>query len=672
MGRLLGQIAARVRGSRPWGHNATRLAILEAARRIAASDGPSAVSLSRTADEAVFARPTVYAHFRNKEELLVSVVADDLATLGRAMRKTSGDGEIREDAEDSQEEQSATEETAGEDALQADEAVRAQEPLPSEEPAERDEAAPVEDVAIEAPVAEADEFTPEEISAAIEAAQPGETVLELSVDDALADANEEDIRAPEPEDAEPLWQDSNEPAEDAGESEIESVSEDMSPEPPAEDEIPRTERRSEFAQPRMDAWLERRLRVFEHSLRDITAKVEQAERVSARAEGLIVEGLRDLQQHLDAAETNAKDAAGSLLRRLEAAEQRSNLAVSTLRADILRLLHPEGMSEPQMLVHEDKLSFIPAPAEPEAKPKAQASDSFLDAARRAASAAAELADTDRGQAVMGVKLPANDESRKRYTRYIISGVAILALTVIGASLVLRHGESDVKKMSALPRISSANAAIEAPARHATAPLDRLTQLANAGDPQAELIVGLKYMEGGQGNSSAAQWLLRSANAHNPVAAYTLGTLYENGLGVGKNANEAVRWYEQAANGGNRKAMYRLGILYAQGTGAGQDYAQSASWFAKAANAGLVDAQFNLAVLYERGQGVPQSLLDAYKWYAIAASHGDKESQARAEALSAQLTPDDLQVAEKTVQEFTPADFDHEANLVPTIADVTGP
>jgi len=646
MGRIIAEMAARVRG-RPWGKNATRLAILEAARRIAAADGPSAVSLSRTADEAGFARPTVFGHFRNKEELLVSVVADDLATLGRIMRKA---------ADAPQDETSPVEitETPAEEA-------KSQEAVPA---AQAEETAPVEEPAAAA-LEETPEFTHEEISAAIGEAQPEEPVFELTALDAVADepanGHEEEVEQPEPEMAGLLLQETYEPvaAANTEEGSAEPSAEESEPEP--QPETPR----ASYEPPRVDQWLERRLRVFEHTLAELNQRMDKAERASERAEGLVAEGMRDIQQHLDAGEARAKENADALVRRVEALDQRMLAAVASMRADLLRATGPDA---PQPLVHEDKLAFIPTPAE-EPKPKFEPSDSYLDAARRAASAAAELAETDKNPPLIGgIKWPANDDARKRYTRYIISGVAVLALTLVGAGLFLRHGADEVKSMSAMPKITAA----QAKTLPANAPLDRLTQLANSGDAQAELIVGLKYMQGGGSDSSAAQWLERSANGHNAVAQYILGTLYENGSGVGKNPSEAVRWYQQAANAGNRKAMYRLGISYAEGDGVTQDYAQAATWFEKSANAGLVDAQFNLAVLYERGEGVPQSLLDAYKWYAIAAAHGDKESAARVEALSAQLAPDDLQVAQKTVQEFSPTDFDREANLAPTIADVAGP
>ena len=77
-----------------------------------------------------------------------------------------------------------------------------------------------------------------------------------------------------------------------------------------------------------------------------------------------------------------------------------------------------------------------------------------------------------------------------------------------------------------PRLSSGPAA--------TAPLDRLTVLANAGNAKAELVVALKYLDGDgvtANDTEAAKWLARAADGGEPVAQYRLGTLYERGRGV---------------------------------------------------------------------------------------------------------------------------------------------
>ena len=226
------------------------------------------------------------------------------------------------------------------------------------------------------------------------------------------------------------------------------------------------------------------------------------------------------------------------------------------------------------------------------------------------------------------------------------------------------------KLAPQPVATRAPIATVAPA--STAPLDRLTVLANAGNAKAELIVGLKYLDGDgvpANDTEAVKWLERSAEAGEPVAQYRMGTLYERGRGVTADAAKAEHWYEAAANQGNRKAMHNLAVAYAEGSGVKKDFTEASRWFSRAANLGLSDSQFNLAVLYERGLGVPQSLLNAYKWYAVAAAQGDTESKARLQAISAQMNPDDRAAAQHAADTFKPGSLDARANVAPTMAEL---
>ncbi|HSZ73973.1 MAG TPA: helix-turn-helix domain-containing protein, partial [Rhizomicrobium sp.] len=80
--------AANPNRGRPREREATRNVIIDAARRVAAREGIGAVSLSRVANEANFATGVVYGHFRSKNELLLSMVANDLSTMAHEMRET--------------------------------------------------------------------------------------------------------------------------------------------------------------------------------------------------------------------------------------------------------------------------------------------------------------------------------------------------------------------------------------------------------------------------------------------------------------------------------------------------------------------------------------------------------------------------------------------------------
>jgi localization factor PodJL len=239
----------------------------------------------------------------------------------------------------------------------------------------------------------------------------------------------------------------------------------------------------------------------------------------------------------------------------------------------------------------------------------------------------------------------------------------------------------------VPAVAQTNTLQSAPATHvatsrivppqqpaAAAPLDRLSALANTGNAKAELLLGLKLLDGdgvGVNEAEAAKWLERAAKQNEAVAAYRLGTLYERGHGVPADTAKAAQWYEAAAKGGNRKAMHNLAVAYADGTGLPKDLVVAAQWFTRAANLGLADSQFNLAVLYERGMGVQQSLIDAFKWYAVAAQQGDAESKARIDALSTQLSPEDKTAAQKAAASFRPDGMDRNANVPPDQATVIG-
>src|ERR1700744_2423682 len=69
---------------------ASRSAILEAARRVAARDGARDLSLRSVAAEAGFAPAALYGYFRGKDDLLLALAAEDLAGLARAVRGAGG------------------------------------------------------------------------------------------------------------------------------------------------------------------------------------------------------------------------------------------------------------------------------------------------------------------------------------------------------------------------------------------------------------------------------------------------------------------------------------------------------------------------------------------------------------------------------------------------------
>ena len=378
--------------------------------------------------------------------------------------------------------------------------------------------------------------------------------------------------------------------------------------------------------------------------------------------------------------------------------------------------------------HVDVLALEPeVPAEPAATETTEATprtaDSYLSAARRSARAAAALAEADVGSRIGGfswgstASLSSDDTKPDPRKTYLVVGIiALVLILAIAAGAYLSQRISSTSPHSpaplfraqrpvaaipthvsaappvlntvvvpatgqaaeptsdshAVPPASTQGAAANSARVASIAPLDKLTALANSGNAKAELIVGLKYLDGDGvvvNEADAAKWLERAAIAGQPVAQYRLGTLYERGRGVAADPVKSAHWYTLAAQAGNRKAMHNLAVAYASGTGVTKNMAEAARWFAKAAALGLSDSQFNLAVLYERGLGVPQSLLDAYKWYAIAATSGDTESKARIDALATQLSADDRAAAQRSVAAFRAQPLDPRANVAPQLSDI---
>ncbi|MEB4592883.1 hypothetical protein VSS37_18030 [Candidatus Thiothrix sp. Deng01] len=122
-------------------------------------------------------------------------------------------------------------------------------------------------------------------------------------------------------------------------------------------------------------------------------------------------------------------------------------------------------------------------------------------------------------------------------------------------------------------------------------------------------------------------LRQSAEAGDKQAQLMLGTMYEDGVnGLPSDLREAAYWYEQAARQDYPKAQYNLGLLYEDGRGVTQNFKQAAYWYDKAAKAGFSEAQNNLGVLFVLGNGVKKDPKRAAKLFTDSASQGNADAQ----------------------------------------------
>jgi AcrR family transcriptional regulator len=71
--------------------NHSRSEIFNAARRVAQREGARNLSLRSVAAEAGFAPAALYVYFRNRDELMLALAADDLSNIAHAMRAAASE-----------------------------------------------------------------------------------------------------------------------------------------------------------------------------------------------------------------------------------------------------------------------------------------------------------------------------------------------------------------------------------------------------------------------------------------------------------------------------------------------------------------------------------------------------------------------------------------------------
>jgi hypothetical protein len=77
------------------------------------------------------------------------------------------------------------------------------------------------------------------------------------------------------------------------------------------------------------------------------------------------------------------------------------------------------------------------------------------------------------------------------------------------------------------------------------------------------------------------------------------------------------------------------------------------WIRLAADQGLHDAQHFLGLTYENGIGVSQNFVQAYKWYNLAGVNGLEIADKDRDALTKQMTPDQIAEAQQLAREWKP-------------------
>ncbi|HEV7959844.1 MAG TPA: tetratricopeptide repeat protein [Rhizomicrobium sp.] len=358
----------------------------------------------------------------------------------------------------------------------------------------------------------------------------------------------------------------------------------------------------------VDAWLERRLRVFERALAQLETRQEKSEQGLSRRIALLEEKIA-AYEHGETAQPPAPEPPPVSLK--EAVPESEAPAIAMAAAPLAQ-----------------------SPIEPALQK--QIGD-FLADARRAAKEAA-------------VPVPPSSKPKGSPRWMAWAAVGCAAMTVTALALGSRAGASE--PVGAVSHSQAAQA------------FGHVIALADSGDPRDQTVVAFAYLRGEHlvsDHKAAGRWALAAAERGDPMAQYLIGAFYQAGDGVAADPRQAVRWFQASALRGNLKAMHNLAIAYAQGQGIDRNPERAAAWFNRAAEQGYADSQFDLAVLYERGDGVKQNPGNALKWYLIAARGGDKEAGVRAIELKQAMSAFDIAQAEALAAGFTPMAHDQMAN-----------
>lgn len=159
-------------------------------------------------------------------------------------------------------------------------------------------------------------------------------------------------------------------------------------------------------------------------------------------------------------------------------------------------------------------------------------------------------------------------------------------------------------------------------------LKKIVQLADAGDPFAQCVLGANYEHGidlVQDYVQGFEWTEKAAKQGYRVAQANLGYYYEVGIGVVQDYQQAAYWYQKAAEQGNSDAENNLATLYYNGQGVSQDYEEAVKWYQKAVEQENSWAQNNLGNAYRYGNGVAQNYQEAAKLYMKAAAQGHEQA-----------------------------------------------
>jgi TPR repeat protein len=201
------------------------------------------------------------------------------------------------------------------------------------------------------------------------------------------------------------------------------------------------------------------------------------------------------------------------------------------------------------------------------------------------------------------------------------------IAIVGVPLV-------VSAAAASPRVrvfAASRAGDAAQAESDTAARERLVRAATAGDPRAQLALGVLYDTGAgvlQDSVVAVSWFRKAAEQRWPEAEFALGLAYALGRGVAPSDHEAVAWFLKGAEQGLARAQYMAALAYQAGKGVDRDVFVGIDWHRKAAAQGFAPAQFAVGITFRPTASEGMSVAGTIELMRKAAAQGWAPAQLR--------------------------------------------
>jgi uncharacterized protein len=168
-------------------------------------------------------------------------------------------------------------------------------------------------------------------------------------------------------------------------------------------------------------------------------------------------------------------------------------------------------------------------------------------------------------------------------------------------------------------------------------------------------IGDMYQKGDdlpQSSTQAVNWYRKAVDDGAPRAQIKLASLLLQGQNASSNYGEVHRLCEKAAAQHFSSAAYCMGQLYQQGLGVERDLPKAVKWFTEAADLGLGVALLRLGEMYRKGEGVKQDNISAYAFIYLASAADLPEAGQEKEGLEKALTHKEIEKGKAKAVEWT--------------------